>query len=73
MYTRKFENLVRQGGKIDFLTACGILSAARQGITFTGIEEGGVQGTLQCVSSRTEEIRETYGCRSIYILSGLKL
>ncbi|MFC1836111.1 hypothetical protein ACFL2Q_15560 [Thermodesulfobacteriota bacterium] len=61
VYTRHFENLVRQGSKRDLLTTGGILSAARQAITCTRVEERGVQGTLQCVSRRTEEIRRTYG------------
>ncbi|MFC1835553.1 hypothetical protein ACFL2Q_12580 [Thermodesulfobacteriota bacterium] len=38
VYTRQFENYVRQGAKTDLLVSAGILSAARHGIAGRGLE-----------------------------------
>jgi hypothetical protein len=38
MYTRQFENYVRQGVKTDLLVSAGILSAAQHGIAGHGLE-----------------------------------
>lgn len=57
VYTRQFENLVRQGGKRDLLAAGGILSAAQQQMTCNGLQLSEAHGSLKSVSPFTEQTR----------------
>jgi len=58
VYTRHFENFVRQSGKRDLLVAGGILSAAKEQMPATNrLEPAKANGNLKSVSPFTEKTR----------------
>ncbi|MFH1114248.1 MAG: hypothetical protein V1792_10030 [Pseudomonadota bacterium] len=65
VYTRQFENFVRQGGKTDLLAAGGILSAAKEQMPATSrLESAEDYGNLETVA-RTERIGGSKNRRAI--------
>jgi hypothetical protein len=57
VYTRHFENFIRQGGKTDLLAAGGILSAAQQQMTCNGLQPSEAPGSPEAVSPLAEKTR----------------
>ncbi len=61
VYTRHFENIVREGGKKDLLAGNGILSVVRQGIAGSGLELFNANGSPKAVPDLTEKAGDARG------------